>query len=375
VGSETDSLISWGIQAQFTRNTIIENNIVHNIRRQDLVWQVNTPGINSYSGSGDIIRNNIVHNVRSDTGYNSVGILLAGSSNDLGSNNQVYNNMIYDIQSTSTQTNSRVAGIQIWNQTNPKIFYNSVYLSGTGNGANPSGSAAFYISSGCTNVNAKNNIFVNTRDESPYWASSIYDYTASNLTSDYNDLYYEPNQYNALVRIGSTNYNTLADWQATGQDLNSVTEMPNFVDPYLHIDDTIQTNIDSGATPIAGISADFDGDTRNAITPDIGADEFDGIFVGVEDEISLPTEFLLLQNYPNPFNPNTKIKYLVPQTSNIVIKVFDILGSEIETLVNEEKPAGTYEITWYAENLPSGVYFYQLKAGDFIQTKKMILLK
>ncbi|MCU0406572.1 MAG: T9SS type A sorting domain-containing protein [Ignavibacteriaceae bacterium] len=55
--------------------------------------------------------------------------------------------------------------------------------------------------------------------------------------------------------------------------------------------------------------------------------------------------------------------------------MFDVLGNEIETLVNEEKPVGTYEVTWYAQNLPSGVYFYQLRAGNFIQTKKMILLK
>jgi hypothetical protein len=90
---------------------------------------------------------------------------------------------------------------------------------------------------------------------------------------------------------------------------------------------------------------------------------------------NLATEFALEQNYPNPFNPSTKIKYSIPQSSNVVIKVFDILGNEIETLVNEEKPAGTYEITWNATNLPSGVYFYQLKAGDFVQTNKMILLK
>jgi hypothetical protein len=86
-------------------------------------------------------------------------------------------------------------------------------------------------------------------------------------------------------------------------------------------------------------------------------------------------ELFLSQNYPNPFNPSTKIKYSVPQSSQIVIKIFDVLGNEIETLVNEEKPAGTYEITWYAENLPSGVYFYQLQAGDYINTKKLILLK
>jgi len=103
---------------------------------------------------------------------------------------------------------------------------------------------------------------------------------------------------------------------------------------------------------------------------------FFGPLSDVEDEhTNIPNTFYLNQNYPNPFNPSTKIKYAVPQNSNVVIKVLDILGNEIETLVNEEKPTGTYEITWYAENLPSGVYFYQLKAGSFVETKKMLLLK
>ena len=73
--------------------------------------------------------------------------------------------------------------------------------------------------------------------------------------------------------------------------------------------------------------------------------------------------------------PSTKIKYSIPQSSNVIIKVFDILGNEIETLVNEEKPSGAYEITWYAANLPSGVYFYKINSGSFVETKKMILLK
>jgi len=100
------------------------------------------------------------------------------------------------------------------------------------------------------------------------------------------------------------------------------------------------------------------------------------IVTSIEDQFNhTPDDFVLDQNYPNPFNPSTKIKYSVPQISNVVIKVFDVLGKEIKTLVKEEKSVGTYELTWYAENLPSGVYFYQLKAGDFIQTKKMILIK
>jgi len=98
-------------------------------------------------------------------------------------------------------------------------------------------------------------------------------------------------------------------------------------------------------------------------------------FVEEEHIDEVPTEFIISQNYPNPFNPNTKIKYSVPLSSQMTIKVYDILGNEIEILVSEEKPVGTYEITWYVKNLPSGVYFYQLKAGDFTSTKKTILMK
>ena len=96
---------------------------------------------------------------------------------------------------------------------------------------------------------------------------------------------------------------------------------------------------------------------------------------GVNNESEVPESYMLSQNYPNPFNPIAKINYSIPQTSQVQIIVFDLLGNEIETLVNEEKSVGTYELTWTAANLPSGVYFYQLKAGSFVQTKKMILIK
>ena len=95
----------------------------------------------------------------------------------------------------------------------------------------------------------------------------------------------------------------------------------------------------------------------------------------------LPNTFSLEQNYPNPFNPSTVINYSIPvgdanlASHPVILKIYDILGNEIKTLVNEVKRTGTYEITWNADNLPSGVYFYRLQAGDFIQTKKMILMK
>ena len=99
------------------------------------------------------------------------------------------------------------------------------------------------------------------------------------------------------------------------------------------------------------------------------------IVTSVEDEITQPTSFILEQNFPNPFNPRTTISYQLPTYCDVTIKVYDVLGDEIAILVNEEKPAGTYEITWNAASLPSGVYFYQLKADNYIETKKMILLR
>jgi hypothetical protein len=178
-----------------------------------------------------------------------------------------------------------------------------------------------------------------------------------------------------LVRIGSTDYHTLADWQAMGKDLNSVTEMPNFISPYLHIAENEETLLESRGIPIAGIDVDFDEQTRHAATPDIGADEFTGIAVGVEDEGTIPIEFALEQNYPNPFNPSTKISWQSPVGSQQTLKIFDVLGNEVATLVDEYKPAGKYEVEFSAASLPSGVYFYQLRAGDYVQTLKMLLIK
>ena len=96
----------------------------------------------------------------------------------------------------------------------------------------------------------------------------------------------------------------------------------------------------------------------------------------VEEEKSTLTElFELYQNYPNPFNPVTKIKYEIPQSANASLKVYDVLGNEIVTLINEEKPAGSYQIEFDGVDLPSGIYFYQLKSNSYINTKKMVLSK
>ena len=88
-----------------------------------------------------------------------------------------------------------------------------------------------------------------------------------------------------------------------------------------------------------------------------------------------PDEYALSQNYPNPFNPSTSIKYQIPETGIVSLKVFDVLGNEVADLVNENKPTGSYEVSFDASNLPTGVYFYTLSAGKFVSTKKMLLIK
>jgi len=88
-----------------------------------------------------------------------------------------------------------------------------------------------------------------------------------------------------------------------------------------------------------------------------------------------PQIFRLEQNYPNPFNPSTRIRYEIPERSFVTLKVYDVLGNEIVTLVNEEKTAGSYEVKFNAANLPSAVYFYRLQTDSFVSSKKMLLLK
>jgi hypothetical protein len=104
------------------------------------------------------------------------------------------------------------------------------------------------------------------------------------------------------------------------------------------------------------------------------------VITDVEGEDQIPTEFALMQNYPNPFNPSTSIKYAISSRQFVQLKVYDVLGNEIATLVNEEKPAGVFEVQFNVTQdsrpaMSSGVYFYKLTAGDFVSTKKMILIK
>ena len=105
--------------------------------------------------------------------------------------------------------------------------------------------------------------------------------------------------------------------------------------------------------------------------------EVNGILTDVSDEPNgiVPDKFTLYQNYPNPFNPTTIIKYHLPQTSPVTLKIYDVIGKEVKTLVNEKLDAGDHSLTIDAHNLSSGVYFYRIEAGSFVETKKFVVLK
>jgi hypothetical protein len=138
-------------------------------------------------------------------------------------------------------------------------------------------------------------------------------------------------------------------------------------------------SIGQGNSALNSVTA---GKTLSQFTQEFYKSNFDVSIVSVEDEDHLISDFQLFQNYPNPFNPITKIKYTIPNVtlskvegSLVSLKVFDVLGNEIATLVNEEKHAGSYEVEFDASSLSSGIYFYQLKTETFSSVKKMILIK
>ena len=139
--------------------------------------------------------------------------------------------------------------------------------------------------------------------------------------------------------------------------------------------------VGQGSCSVFATDLDDDGDmdiaATNGSSDNISILLNQSIITGVENTpvFIFPESFNISQNYPNPFNPSTTFRYSIPTQSKVVIKVYDILGNEIAILMNEEKPAGTYEIAWSAENLPSGVYFYRIQAGSYIESKKMILMK
>jgi len=145
-------------------------------------------------------------------------------------------------------------------------------------------------------------------------------------------------------------------------DINTAAEMFSY--------DVITTSPSSMDIWCAGSTGGSTGFTGKLYKASIGT------LVGIDDtKIDRPSSFQLFQNYPNPFNPATKIRYQLPEESKVVIKIYDIMGTEVVTFVNDKKEPGTYEVELNTKNLSSGTYIYRFVAGSFVESKKMILMK
>ncbi|MEW6196052.1 MAG: DUF5666 domain-containing protein [Bacteroidota bacterium] len=134
----------------------------------------------------------------------------------------------------------------------------------------------------------------------------------------------------------------------------------------------VSSSIQVGQTVTVWANEDGSGNLRAEQVLQVGGEITE---VSGNDNNKVPTEFELKQNYPNPFNPTTKISFSLPQPENVVLKVYNIVGQEVASLINEQMNAGRHEVTFNAAKLASGIYFYRLKAGNFVSVKKMMFLK
>lgn len=340
------------------------------------------------------ITGNIIHDIIEEKTRSAAGIIVSGSGNP--SNNVVANNMIYNVRSNGT-FGEQCVGIGIGAGNGDKVVFNSVRLEGdidTGSVTTATGSTAGIRvgSFSAQNLTLMNNIVsvdINSNTASlDHYAivvpSSSYTWGTGGI--DYND--YHINASNLQMKLGGVGtllpYTAVADlvgWKSVftpNRDGNSKSFQPDFTSSSdLHLNVSSQ-NVNYTGTPIAGVTTDFDDETRHNVAPYIGADEKPDIVltdVALNTAAAVPQQFTLYQNFPNPFNPVTSIQYSVPSNQKVILKVFDLLGKEAATLVSEVKETGNYTVQWNASSFASGVYFYTLHAGNFVATKKLLLMK
>ncbi|MBI4535290.1 MAG: T9SS type A sorting domain-containing protein [Ignavibacteriae bacterium] len=159
----------------------------------------------------------------------------------------------------------------------------------------------------------------------------------------------------------------------------NLTQTPDFAELLLHAAPTLRHNggdnysVFLGRAYESGVTT-YPPESGNRTVFYFATHTFDAT-TGVADGKGLPGKYTLSQNYPNPFNPSTRIGYTIPRGTNVKLSIYNVLGQEVAQLVDEYKDAGAHEATFSAASIPSGVYFYTLKAGDFLKTRKMMVLK
>ena len=353
------------------RNGIISGNLVYNIESYGNVaygTDRSADGIYVDGGRDIVIERNIVYR-------SNIGIELASEhSGKSTSNVTMRSNFI---------SNCGVAGIAIGGYDTKRgstdscrILNNTLYANDTLHWE----SGEFMLSYMVRRNVIKNNI-VYANNQNVFMSNTFTQDTANDI--DYNLYYFLPGSTNSAsfqYQWKNVQYATFAAYKAaSGNDTHSLTVDPllqnlTTVPPDLHIKASSPA-INAGVNVDSVGTLDIDGAARLVGVIDIGADEFSSGTKVEHESGRVVSGYTLDQNHPNPFNPATTIRFSVPNDQYVTLIVRDILGREVETLLDKNLRAGSYKVSFDAKHLSSGIYFYQLTAGDYSQVKQMIVLK
>ncbi len=299
----------------------------------------------------------------------------------------VANNFI-SLDGNVTHPNTKIYGIRLLRQETTadtyKFYNNSIYIGGTPTSKSSYGFFCKPSASLQTKIDFRNNIIFNNRSGGTGKHYCIYDSLASTLSfySDYNNLYVATPGSNGqyVAYRNGIDLATLTDWQtATARDSHSISLNPNYVSTTdLHINST-SSNVNNLAIPISYITTDIDGETRNAVTPDIGADEYTP-GAACQEPITKSQMIYLQSTYPNPFHTHTTICYALTTGENVTLSIYDVSGKLIRNLVDQHQTAGNYAVTWNGKDnhglkMPNGIYIRQLKIEKEIKHSQIILIK